>query len=427
MACAVRVLHGIVMRFSRERSGLTSRRTTQHGKPVICHRETPEMPASSRSTRVPIAPAVSVSLDLLRFALAVIVVVAHLTQRFFQNEWPDVTSIGMIAVGGFFVMSGYTIRSFTPSVAEFDGRRFCVDRVSRLLSVTLLALVATLALDTYSSIAAPGWYNHNWGAQADHPVIRIATNVLLLNQVWGVDMSPLSNSPFWSLGYEAGFYAIWGALLFCRHTGRTLLIPLAVALLYGPNVIAMLPFWLAGVLIHDRFATPPSRRGAIIAICVSVVGALVVAVSYRQMSPVLNHGLDAIFQLIGCPRRVQPSLMCGSLLFMFALVALFAALVLAGPRVHPGTRFVAFARTLGDATFPLYLLHFPVLVAIGAARDGQPLSTAGMLVALVALIALAFAVAPLGNRLKDAMRALAKRGETDTRMRNVAGADDVIR
>jgi len=124
---------------------------------------------------------------------------------------------------------------------------------------------------------------------------------------------------------------------------------------------------------------------------------------------------------------VQPSLMCGSLLFMFALVALFAALALAGPRVHPGTRFVAFARNLGDATFPLYLLHFPVLVAIGAARDGQPLSTAGMLVALVALIALAFAVVPIGNRLKNAMRALARRGETGTRMRGVAGADDVIR
>ncbi|MFC0400002.1 acyltransferase family protein [Paraburkholderia rhizosphaerae] len=385
------------------------------------------MPASSRGARVTITPAVSVSLDLMRFVLAIIVVVAHMTQRFFQNEWPDITGIGMIAVGGFFVMSGYTIRAFSPSVAEFNGRRFVVDRVSRMLSVTLLALVATLALDTYSSLAAPGWYNHNWGTQADHPVIRIVANVLLLNQVWGVDMSPLSNSPFWSLGYEAGFYAIWGSLLFCRHTGRTLLIPLAVALLYGPNVIAVLPFWLAGVFIYDRFSTPPSRRRAIIAICVSVVGALVVALLYRQMHAALTHGLEAIFQLIGCPRRVQPSLMCGSLLFVFGLTALFAALELAGPRVHPGARFVAFSRNLGDATFPLYLLHFPVLVAIGAARDGRPLSTAGMVVALVALLVLAFAMLPLGNRLKNAMRALGKRGLAATPVRGVAGADDVMR
>ncbi|MFC0697544.1 acyltransferase family protein [Paraburkholderia humisilvae] len=376
---------------------------------------------------MPIAPAVSVSLDLLRFALAVIVAIVHLTQRYFQNAWPDLTSVGIVAVGGFFVLSGYTIRSFSPSVAEFDARRFFIDRATRLLSVTLLALVATLALDTYSSTVAPAWYNHNWGAQADHPVLRIAANVLLLNQVWSLDVSPLSNSPFWSLCYEAGFYAIWGALLFCRRTGRTLLIPIAVALLYGPNVIVMLPFWLTGVLIHDRFVTPPSRRGAIVALLVSLMAALAIAASYKRMSPALNRGLDAIFLPIGCPHHVQATLIGGCLLFVCVLVALFAALALAGPRLHPGARLVAFARKLGDATFPLYLLHFPLLVAIGATRQGQPLSTAGKLIVLVVLIALAFAVVPLGHRLKNAMRALAKRDATTAPVRGVAGADDVIR
>lgn len=386
------------------------------------------MPASNPCPRVPIAPAASVSLDLLRFALAVTVVIGHLSQSYFQNAWPDMTNIAVVAVGGFFVMSGYTIRSFSPSVAEFDTRRFFVDRATRLLSVTLLALVATLALDMYSSTIAPMWYQRNWGSQADRVVVRMAANVLLLNEAWGHDISPLSNSPFWSLGYEAGFYAIWGALLFSRRTGRTLLIPAAVALLYGPNVIVMLPLWLAGVLIHDRFATPPSRRRATIALAVSLIAALALIVSYRPMSHALTQGIDAIFVSIGRSHgRVDSRLICGSLLFACALVALFAALALAGPRVHPGARLVSFARKLGDATFPLYLLHFPLLVAIGATRQGQPLPTAGKLIVLVAVIALAFAVVPLGNRVKDAMRALAKRGGMVAPVRGVAGADDVIR
>ncbi|QBQ98382.1 acyltransferase family protein [Paraburkholderia pallida] len=385
------------------------------------------MPASTARPRMPITPAVSVSLDLLRFALAAIVAVGHLTQRYFQNTWPDMTSVAIVAVGGFFLLSGYTIRSLSPSVADFDARRFFVDRATRLLSVTLLALVVTLALDTYSSTVAPGWYNANWGVQADHPVLRVAANVLLVNQAWALDVSPFSNSPFWSLGFEAGFYVIWGTLLFCRRTGRTLLIPAAVALLYGPNVIVMLPFWLVGVLIHDHFVTPPSRRGAIVTLVVSLAAALAVVVSYPELKPALNRGLDAIFLAIGCPRRVHPPLIFGCLLFACGLVVLFAALALAGPRVRPGARLVAFARKLGDATFPLYLLHFPLLVAIGATRQGQPLSTVGKLVVLVVLVALAFAVVPLGDRLKNAMRALAKGGETAAPVRGVAGADDVIR
>jgi peptidoglycan/LPS O-acetylase OafA/YrhL len=279
------------------------------------------------------------------------------------------TEVAVIAVGGFFVLSGYTIRSFSPSVDEFDARSFFVDRATRLLSVTLLALVATLALDTYSSAVAPGWYNHNWGS--NHPVLSMVANVLLLNQVWGFDVSPLSNSPFWSLGYEAGFYAIWGALLYCRH---------------------------------------------------------VVAASYRATWHPLERGIQAVFLLIGCsPARVEVPVVSGCLLFTCLLVALFAALALVGPRVRPGARLVAFARKLGDATFPLYLLHFPVLVAIGATRQGQPLSTSGKLIVLVVLLALAFAVVPLAHRLKNTMRALANRRGTVVAVHGVASADDVIR
>ncbi|HTH62028.1 MAG TPA: acyltransferase [Paraburkholderia sp.] len=389
------------------------------------------MPPSSSRPHVPIAPAVSVSLDLMRFSLATIVVLGHLTQPAFQNAWPNLTGVAVASVGGFFVLSGYTIRSFTPSAAAFDVRRFFVDRATRLLSLTLIALVATLALDAYSSAVAPAWYGRNWGAHADHPVLRIAANALLVNEVWGIDVSPLSNSPFWSLGYEAGFYAIWGALLFCRRTGRALVIPVAVALLYGPDVIAMLPFWLAGVLIHDWFATSPSRRTAIVALAVSLPAALGVAASHKLTELALTPGIDrvdAMLRLVGCPpARVHPTLVSGSLIFVFLLVALLAALSLAGSRVRPGTRLVAFARKLGDATFPLYLLHFPLLVAIGATVQGRPLSSAAKLLVLASLTAMAFAVVPLGNRVKDAMRAFANRKATVAPVRGVAGADDAVR
>ena len=366
-----------------------------------------------RAPRPALAPSVSVALDLIRFLLALTVAIGHCSQRAFQYEWPDLTGAAVVAVGGFFVLSGYTIRSFSPPAPSFDLQRFFVDRASRLLSISLPALALTVLLDAYASSAAPQWYALNWGSDASHPVLRLLANGMLFSQPWGADIVPFSNSPFWSLSYEAGFYTIWAALAYARTRRYSFALPLAVALLFGPNIIAMMMLWLVGVAIYDLFARTLSRRMLLFLAVGSVCAALLLAACYLPLKPALQSSIERLFELVGGNRRrVGASLVFGAAMFCFFMVGLLAMLRLYEARLHTGRRVVLAARRAGEATFPLYLMHFPVLVAASAAHLYDPHSSLQKVLLLAALVLAAFVAAPAGARFKTLLRALFNRALT---------------
>ena len=194
---------------------------------------------AARNGRSATTPNVSVTLDLIRFFLAAAVAIGYMSQQYFQENWPDMTRMGIFSVGGFFILSGFTIRSFTDH-DSFNIRQFFVDRPPRLLSITLISLVLTVLLDRYAAGVAPEWCDWNWRQLTDNPVMRLAANTFLLNQRWGKEISPLSNSPFWSLGYEAGFCVISDALLYSRRSRKTMLLPIVIASVYGygPRILS---------------------------------------------------------------------------------------------------------------------------------------------------------------------------------------------
>src|SRR6478609_5001320 len=97
-----------------------------------------------------VPPVTSLVLDIARFVLALSVALGHWTQGYFQETWPDLTNGAIAAVGGFFVLSGYTIRLLTPAEQSFSGVNFFVERLSRLWSVALPALLLTVVLDLIS-------------------------------------------------------------------------------------------------------------------------------------------------------------------------------------------------------------------------------------------------------------------------------------
>jgi peptidoglycan/LPS O-acetylase OafA/YrhL len=318
-----------------------------------------------------------------------------------------------VAVGGFFVLSGYTIRSFSPPSPVFDLQRFFVDRASRLLSVSLPALALTLVLDAYASSVAPQWYAANWGSDASHPVLRLLANGMLFSQSWGTDIVPFSNSPFWSLSYEAGFYTIWAALAVARTRRYSFALPLGVALLFGPNIIAMMMLWLVGVAIYDLFARPLSRRTLIFLAVGSVCAALLLAACYLPFKPALQASIEWLFDLVGGNRRrIGASLVFGAVMFCFFMVGLLAILRLYEARLHTSRRVVLAARRAGEATFPLYLIHFPLLVAASVAHLYNPHSSLQKVLLLASLVLAAFVTAPIGARVKTLLRALFNRALT---------------
>jgi peptidoglycan/LPS O-acetylase OafA/YrhL len=350
-------------------------------------------------------------LDFLRFALAFTVVIGHLSLSTLQTAWPDMSAYGVIAVGGFFVLSGYTIRAMGLRSSGFDAAAFISERLSRLLSVSVLALLVTVLADVASAQLAPLYYTQSFGEAQEGPLLRVVANLLLVSQPYGLDITPFSNSPFWSLSYEAGFYSMWAAFMFWRVAGGSVAWLLAVAFLAGTHVLAMLPLWLLGVLLFDmgRPGWRASRLLGALVIGVAVAGLGTLVVLNGQGMHGLRHsvhlGIAWSFAQLGMPpARVHELVIFGALgAFMLLLPALAVAQRITAWREAPGW-LMRVARALGELTFPLYLLHFPLMVLARAAK-GAPLDGLPEKLALLAgLLLLAHKLVPVTNKLKGWMR-----------------------
>jgi peptidoglycan/LPS O-acetylase OafA/YrhL len=190
-------------------------------------------------------PVLSRYLDVVRFGAAMVVVLYHAWPIFFPAHalpWP-----GHDAVVVFFVMSGLVIAYVV------DRRRggvwdYALDRLTRLWSVAVPALlIACLLRLSYGPI----------GIGDVAPAIRPAgdfarntlANLFFLADGWGVYWQAPLNGPFWSLNYEAWYYAIFAAFMFAGRRCRWWCAA-ALAAAAGPKLLLLLPCWLAGVVLY---------------------------------------------------------------------------------------------------------------------------------------------------------------------------------
>jgi len=342
----------------------------------------------------------SVALDLCRFAFALWVAAAHWSQNFFQEGWPDLPP-AIAAVGGFFVLSGYTIR-FVTQRSQFHLDEYLVRRLARLWSVVLPALVLTAALDFTSAAINPGFYWSHW--HPAHPWLGLAASALFLTQMWGLDIVPMANSPFWSIGYEAWFYLVYGLML-CRKP----LVSAVAALLAGPNIWFLFPLWLSGVAVYDLTArADTNRKLTLLALSSAVLAASVsgfFAIRGEQFRATYEAVLSGYFGFfhVGRARVVGSTLPAAALIFALLLPGLLAVIRVISPPV-PG-RVVKIARWLGEFTFPLYLLHFPLFVLCASLHLYNRHSSPQKILMFVAVCAVIACFVPLTERFKRALQA----------------------
>ena len=96
----------------------------------------------------------SLLLDVVRFGASVMVAVGHVTQRHFSTGWSDLTTHAVESVGIFFVLSGFVIR-YTTRLKYARIGEYWIDRVSRIYSVVLPAVLFTILADWIAARANP--------------------------------------------------------------------------------------------------------------------------------------------------------------------------------------------------------------------------------------------------------------------------------
>jgi peptidoglycan/LPS O-acetylase OafA/YrhL len=289
----------------------------------------------------------SAYLDIVRFLAAMVVFLGHAsgvnwTAGFLWQFGP----YGDTCVVIFFVLSGFVI-GYVSDEKERTPESYLTSRVARLWSVVVPALALTFVVDWFGVRSAPELYlGQPWFA-GDHPVLRYLASFLMLQEVWNLHLVPGINGPFWSLSYEAFYYLLFGIIFY----GRTTLKWLAVALVLvfsGPVIAVLFPVWGLGFLAYRLCKTRTWPRP--VCLLLALAGLVLLAGSpFLRSLPFLQFHIMGD-EILG--RYIDGLGFFMHLLGAYGLAARMPAL--------PG-RLKGIIATVAATTFPLYLLHRPLI------------------------------------------------------------------
>lgn len=304
---------------------------------------------------------VSIFLDLARFLAAFVVFLSHASWTAHTGGvlW-QIKGLGREAVDVFFVLSGFVI-SHVIATREGTARSYAVNRLARILSVALPALCGTWLLDAVGMAARPELYG-GFCCEPGSAWWSYPRNLVFLGDVWSRHVSPGSNVPYWSLGYEAWYYLSFGLATFLP---RRIGVPAAVGamVLAGPGIAVLFPLWLLGVGCRGWSVSPGWGRvlmglGAVGAVCIGVFGVREGQI-YDPFSLSAGRLIDYAHDY------------AMGLCFMAFLLGFAANSGHFAPLLRTIERPV---RWLAGGTFALYLFHLPLLHFLAAVMPFPALS-----------------------------------------------------
>ncbi|OUJ71199.1 acyltransferase family protein [Hymenobacter crusticola] len=303
----------------------------------------------SDSTPRVLSGAASILLDSLRLGAALIVFYRHALVMWYPAMAHPIGQPGDIAhaaVVVFFVLSGYVI-AHTTAGNNRGPLQYAQARLSRLCSVVLPALVFTAVIQVLLLWLSPALVAE-YSRGLAWP--RYLLTAGFLNEVWFLSAAPPLNEALWSLSFEFWYYVIFGLWFYRRAGFRGLLLPACACLIAGPKILVMMPVWLVGVVAYrlPRPQLPALTAWLLVAGSLCAAGAMVV-----YLLP-LPYGLGRV------PWFFASQFLTDWVVGLCMAVALW---MLPSPRSSKAApKWIGQFRQVADLTFPIYVLHFPLLV-----------------------------------------------------------------
>ena len=348
----------------------------------------------------------SLYLDLLRFAAALVVVVTHLAYAELSGGMLQYWRLlGNDAVMVFFVLSGFVI-AHVAHTKEHDLGAFATSRLARLWSVAVPALAITVLLDQWGRTLDPAAYAQ-WWYQAQDPLLRSIRALSFTNELWFSSSRVFSNGPWWSLGYEAVYYALFAAIFYFRGWTRRLLAG-ALMLVAGPKILLLFPIWWLGVWCwkRTRRETLPADKSALL-----FVGSIAAYALFRWSElPLLFKALTAV--ALGGQANVAAYLHFSDEFLSSYIIGPLVALNFIGAHglsaalerwLSPWSKPITW---FAQSTFALYLLHYPMLRFAHAAFGYDVNDPWQVLAVFLGVVGCCVTAGPLIERTKRGWKAL---------------------
>ena len=148
----------------------------------------------------------------------------------------------------FFVLSGFVIAWSIDQKKGYQFRQYLFDRLTRLWSVVLPALILGLLLDHIGKSIHPQTYRSIFSE--DQLKLKVLLSSLFLHESWFFSIRPGSNGPLWSLSYEFFYYMIFGTIALLPTLKSKIIAGVFFCTIAGPKILILFPCWLAGCLSY---------------------------------------------------------------------------------------------------------------------------------------------------------------------------------
>jgi len=308
----------------------------------------------------------SLWLDVLRVLATVVVVLSHWAYpRFTQGDFIVIRewNLGSDAVIIFFVISGLVIAY--AAGRDNDGGTFTFNRLTRLWSVLIPALVLTFAFDRFGV----GISTQAYPAQFYHPkefwdfMVR---GISFSNEFRLFDRMRLgTNGPLWSISYEAAYYALFAAAFFLRGYRMVVVVAALVALI-GVPILLLMPSWLLGVFIWHAV-----RRGRFVPRTTAVALAMAIgapALYAASIAVGLPPALEAFTADLFGVERASRALGFSDEFIWNAIIGILTTIHLLGMArlMRLRTADIGWIRWAAGASFSVYVTHYPTLHLLDA-------------------------------------------------------------
>jgi peptidoglycan/LPS O-acetylase OafA/YrhL len=346
----------------------------------------------------------SIYIDVLRIVAAFFVFFGH--AHFFTGCFTMLRGNAREAVAVFFVLSGFVISHVTDGGKE-DARQYAMARMVRIYSVAAPAIFFTFLFDYIGMARNAALYGNATYFNANSGIFDVFRALTFTNEIWNEHVIIGTNEPYWSLGFEVCYYAIFGLFWYLRWrwwAKATLIV--ALLLVVGPKIASYFPLWLLGVCTHkvviERAKAGVQRRCSIkswMMFITPLVGyfflKLALYISKFELKPMFDRFEFSTTQFFTIGYFFLVGILVSTHLIAFPAIAEFRFLS------HILRKTEKFVRWVAGATFTLYLLHLPILIAMASilpGNHGEKTWACGVVVGTLILVGL---LAEISERRKQ--------------------------
>jgi peptidoglycan/LPS O-acetylase OafA/YrhL len=308
-------------------------------------------------TRRSIGGSTSLVLDGLRLSAALAVLCLHAHDMWFPSSMhrPDQAgNASHAAVVVFFVLSGFVI-AYTASMRNAGFGPYMRARLGRLCSMVVPALLLTAMVEVALRLQGDPGLMALYVRGPFGP--RYLMTGAFLNEIWLFSAAPPANIALWSLSFEFWYYLIFGLWFFNGRGWKSALLAAGACVVAGPKIVLMMPIWLMGCAAYrlPRPVLSPARRWTAVVVLLASVLATIAIVPPRP------------FPIGQAPFFFANQFMTDWAVGLSVALALWLLPTWSAHRDGRVSRdvsplLVRRVRRLADLTFPIYLMHYPLLV-----------------------------------------------------------------